>query len=101
MYRSATLKSPAAFAGAASRGVIGNIVVATIRAVRLHARRAYVYYRQRRKAKAAYDALRHLDDLMLHDLGFDRSEITSVAAEVSGAAARTRVRLLPMSHSSP
>jgi len=39
--------------------------------------------------------------IRLRDLGFDRSEIASVAAEVSGTAERTRVRVLLMSHNSP
>ena len=46
-------------------------------------------------------ALRELDDRTLHDLGFDRSEITSVAAEVSGRAEPARMRALLMSHTLP
>jgi len=74
--------------------IIGELVVAAIRAVVAIARRAHARHRQRRQATAVYDALRQLDDHTLRDLGFDRSEMTSVAAEVTGAAQRTRVRAL-------
>jgi uncharacterized protein YjiS (DUF1127 family) len=100
MNRSSTLISLAAFE-AATRDGGGTIVTSMFRAIGTSARRALERYRQRRKAWATYEALRHLDDHMLRDLGFDRSEITSVAAEVSGAATRTRVRVLLMSHSPP
>ncbi len=80
---------------------VGEIVIAMIRAIGAFARRAYARHRQRRKARATYDALRHLDDRMLRDLGFDRSELASIAAEVTGAAARERVRAQLLSSSSP
>ena len=101
MSRSATLNSRTAFERTASGGSITKVVIAMARSIGSVVRRAHARYRQRRKARATYDALRHLDDRMLRDLGFDRSEITSVAAEISGTAARTRVRLLLMSHNSP
>ena len=101
MNRSSTLTSPTSLAAAAPRDVVGKAIVAIFRSIGSIARLAYARHRQRRQARATYDALRHLDDRMLRDLGFDRSEITSVAAEVAGTAARTRVRLLLMSHSSP
>ena len=63
-------------------------------AVGAFARRAYAGYRQRREANALSDALRQLDDRLLRDLGFDRSEIRSVAAEVTGEAETTRMRVL-------
>jgi hypothetical protein len=44
--------------------------------------------------------LRSLDDHTLRDLGFDRSELTSVAAEVTGDAVHTRIRALMM-HATP
>ena len=78
--------------------LIGDFVVAAIRATGTIVRQAYARHRQRRKARHAYDALRQLDDHTLRDLGFDRSEIASVAAEVTGAAERTRVRTLLTSH---
>ena len=101
MNRSLTLTSPTALEAAAPRGVIGRIFITIVRSIGSIAHRVYARHRQRRRARDTYDALRNLDDRMLRDLGFDRSEITSVAAEVSGGAARTRMRLLLMSHSSP
>ena len=73
---------------------VGGVIVALMRAAAAFARRALTRYRQRRHAGAAYDALRQLDDRALHDLGLDRSEITSVAAELAGETERTRVRAL-------
>ncbi len=80
---------------------VGEIVIAMIGAIGALARRAYARHRQRRKARDTYDALRNLDDHMLRDLGFDRSEISSIAAEATGAAARERVRVQLLSSSSP
>jgi len=77
---------------------LGEIIVVVLQATGAIARRAHARHRQRRQARAVYDALRGLDDHTLHDLGFDRSEITSVAAEVTGEAEPTRVRVLLMSH---
>jgi uncharacterized protein YjiS (DUF1127 family) len=57
-------------------------------------RRVIARHRQRREAWSAYDALRRLDDRTLRDLGFSRSELTSVAAEFAGDAEHTRVRAL-------
>jgi uncharacterized protein YjiS (DUF1127 family) len=80
--------------------ILGEIIVAAIRAVgaivSAIASRARARYRQRQQAKATYDALRQLDDRTLRDLGFDRSEIRSVAAEVTGEAERTRVRAIAL-----
>lgn len=80
---------------------LAEITVAAIRSVAAIARRAHARHQQRRQAKAAYDMLRQLDDRTLHDLGFDRSEISSVAAEVTGIAERTRVHALASSHNHP
>ena len=72
---------------------LGDIVASTLHAVAELARRAYTRYQQRREAWAVGAALRELDDRTLHDLGFDRSEIGSVAMEAAGLAERTRVRI--------
>ena len=76
---------------------LGEIIVVVIQAVGAIARRAYARHRQRRQAKVTYDALCQLDDRTLRDLGFRRSEMRSVAAEVTGEAEYTRVRALPTS----
>ena len=52
--------------------------------------RGLALYRQRRRVMATREALEQLDDRVLHDLGFDRSEIPSVAAEATGRAEFTR-----------
>jgi uncharacterized protein YjiS (DUF1127 family) len=72
---------------------IGDAISRALSAAVARARRAYVRYQQHREAWAVSAALRELDDRTLHDLGFDRSEIGSVAMEAAGLAARTRVRI--------
>jgi uncharacterized protein YjiS (DUF1127 family) len=76
---------------------LAEIIAEMVWAVGAFARRAYARYRQRREASALRDTLRQLDDRMLHDLGFDRSEISSVAAEFTREAEGTRLRVL-LSH---
>lgn len=49
---------------------------------------------RRRRQVATQSALARLDDRILKDLGMDRSEIGSVAAERYGDCAATRVRTL-------
>lgn len=71
-----------------------QIVRETLRAVRGFARQTYAAWLQRRRVRAAYLALREVDDRGLRDLGLHRSEILSVAAEIAGAAELTRVRAL-------
>jgi uncharacterized protein YjiS (DUF1127 family) len=72
--------------------MLGSIIVAAVQAVVAIARRAYARQRQRQRASAIYDVLRRFDDLTLRDMGFDRNEIGSVAAEMSGKAEQIRVR---------
>jgi uncharacterized protein YjiS (DUF1127 family) len=80
-------------AGRAYRSfILGEIIVAAIRTVAATARRAYARLLQRRRSRAIYDALRELDDRTLHDIGFERSEIGSVAAEMTRKAEQTRLR---------
>jgi uncharacterized protein YjiS (DUF1127 family) len=80
---------------------LGEIVVAAIQAAGAIARRAYARRRQRRRTTAIYNALRELDHRTLRDLGFDGSEIRSIAAEVTGEAAYTRARALRTPHDLP
>lgn len=58
---------------------LSAIVVAMLQAVWAFARRAYARHKQQRRAEMAYEALRGLDDHTLRDLGYDRSELRSVA----------------------
>ena len=97
-FGDAGVDSPSAYAlheaARAHRAVlIGNFAAAALSATVAYVRRAYTRYRQQREAWAVGAALRGLDDRTLHDLGFDRSEIGSVAMEAAGLAARTRVRI--------
>jgi uncharacterized protein YjiS (DUF1127 family) len=71
---------------------LGAIIVAMIQAAATSVRRAYARYRQRREIDAIYDLLRQIDDRTLRDIGFHRSELRSVAAELSGETECTRVR---------
>jgi len=75
--------------------VIGGMIAAAIVSVGAFARETYARHVQRRQRASINDALRELDDHTLRDLGFHRSEITSIAAELTGAAEPTRVRTLP------
>jgi uncharacterized protein YjiS (DUF1127 family) len=80
---------------------LGQIIIAAIKAVEAFARGALARHKQLRQARVAYDALHQLDDRTLRDLGFDRSEIMSLVAEVTGEAECTRVRALQTSHGLP
>ena len=85
LYNQARTKRAAALAA---------MIAATYDAVREMARRANERRRQRRHARITYDTLSHLDDHTLRDLGFDRLEISSLAAEASGRVESTRIRTL-------
>jgi uncharacterized protein YjiS (DUF1127 family) len=56
-------------------------------------------WRQRQQAWATYRALRYLDARTLRDIGLDRSELRSIAAEVSGAIEVTRVHAVHVERS--
>jgi len=71
---------------------LGEIIIVAMQAVAAFASQALARHRQRRRARSTYDALRQLDDRTLRDLGFERSEIRSVAAELTGETECTRVR---------
>jgi len=78
---------------------LGEIIVALVQALAAIARQALARYAQRQRAKSTYDALRQLGDRTLRDLGFHRSEIRSVAAELTGETECTRVRTTSKSRS--
>ena|SRR5205814_2167007 len=88
-------------AGAPRPFTLSNLIAAAICAIWATVRETRAQRQRRRQASDIYEALRELDDNTLRDLGFDRSEITSVAAEACGAAERTRLRTLVMSHTLP
>jgi uncharacterized protein YjiS (DUF1127 family) len=75
---------------------LGKAMARTYRTLCEMARRAIERHRQRRHARVTYDTLSRLDDHTLRDLGFDRLEISSLAAESSGSAESTRIRTLPI-----
>lgn len=81
--------------------VVGAMIIEAVREIAVTARRAWARYRKRRDARDIREALRQLDDHTLRDLGFDRTEISSVAAEMTGIAEPTRVRTLPVSRATP
>src|SRR5262245_25194999 len=57
-------------------------------------RAAYARWEQYRTERAVRIALSRLDAATLRDLGFEPSEVSSVAAEVSGSAELTRARIV-------
>ena len=69
-----------------------QIVERTLRAVGAALERMIIKWRQRRLERATYLALRGLDDRTLRDLGFHRSEIRAIAAEVDRDAEYSRAR---------
>jgi len=89
---------PDATAGTQGSFTLGAILLSALEALVAASARTYRSYRQWRRAAAVYDALRRLDDHTLRDLGFDRSEIRSVAAELSGEAQATRLQVLTLHH---
>ena len=77
---------------------LSAILLSALEAVVAAVARTYRRYRQWRRAAAVYDALRRLDDHTLRDLGFDRGETGSIAAELSGETETTRLRVLISHH---
>jgi len=67
---------------------IADVIAAALASMHAALRRALAKYRAYRNAQETAQALRGLDDRTLHDLGYHRSEIESVAIEVSIERAR-------------
>jgi uncharacterized protein YjiS (DUF1127 family) len=64
--------------------ILGEAIASAIARARAAMRRATARYRRWRRTAETYHSLRMLDDRTLHDLGFDRSEISSAAADFAG-----------------
>jgi uncharacterized protein YjiS (DUF1127 family) len=77
-----------------SSASLAAILAALAAAVASAVRRLHASWSMARSARATYRALRQLDARTLHDLGLDRSEMRSVAAEIAGESDRTRVQAL-------
>jgi len=73
---------------------LATIVTDLARATAGALRRAIGNWRRQRDRHATERALRALDARTLRDLGFDPSEVRSVAMELSGGAEPTRVQAL-------
>lgn len=71
-----------------------EIVSAALQTIGYFGRRAIVRWKHRQQARATFVALRELDPRILRDLGFHRSELMSVSAEVAGVTESTRARLV-------
>ena len=71
---------------------LAEIIKAVLHAVGDAVRRIAAQAKLRQRAYATYRALNALDAHTLRDIGFDRSELMSVAAEMTGEAESTRVR---------
>lgn len=81
-------------ARAARSARLAGLVAALIAAMSTTGHRLRASWSRARAARATYLALRDLDSHTLHDLGLDRSETQSVAAEIAGESDRTRVQAL-------
>lgn len=81
-------------ARAARSASLAAILATLIATVSAAAHRLYASWSRARSARATYRALRELDTRTLHDLGLDRSEMRSMAAEIAGESDRTRVQAL-------
>ena len=73
---------------------LAAILATLAAAVASAVRRLHASWSMARSARATYRALRQLDVRTLHDLGLDRSEMRSVAAEIAGESDRTRIQAL-------
>lgn len=76
-----------------------DLIADVTQAVAAVSRRLYGAWRKRQQAWATYRALRDLDARTLRDTGLDRSELRSMAAEVSGALEVTRMHAVHVERS--
>jgi uncharacterized protein YjiS (DUF1127 family) len=78
------------YARAMRARLVGVLVAAALRDARKLLRRLRTRYHAYRIERETYHALSSLDDRTLHDLGYHRSQIESVAVEVAASRARAR-----------
>ena len=71
-----------------------EILAAMIDALRDQARGWAMQWKHYQLQRATYRALDELDARTLHDIGLERSELRSVAVELTGAAELTRMHVL-------
>ena len=89
----ALLAQPLESAARQHRGrLVGEALIAAWQRVAAGARAAVATWQRRRERRATYLALRGLDDRTLHDLGFSRSEILSVALDIERDDETRRLR---------
>jgi uncharacterized protein YjiS (DUF1127 family) len=84
----------AVFARAARSASLLEVIAVVTDALQSSARRFVAAWRRQRDENATYRALQSLDSRTLRDLGFDPSEMRSVASELTGGASRTRAHAL-------
>jgi uncharacterized protein YjiS (DUF1127 family) len=87
--------SPLLYKTAGMRELIADISQRVVGVVRPY----FGAWRQRRQAWETYKALRELDARTVRDIGLDRSELRSIAAEVSGALDVTRMHAVHVERS--
>ena len=93
---------PFYFAARAERArALGDALTEACRSIGRSAQRAYATWQRWRAARDVYVSLSDLDDRTLHDLGIDRSELTSVAREATGQTEHTRAHALASSLGMP
>jgi uncharacterized protein YjiS (DUF1127 family) len=71
---------------------VGQLVLAAWHGVATAARRVLGAWQRQRERRATYVALSDLDDRTLHDLGFGRGEILSVAMDIDRDGETRRLR---------
>ena len=92
--RSGDAFSLALQASAERHARLSDALAALFRSLAASGRRAIASWQRAREARATYRALSRLDARMLRDLGIERSEMASVAAEIAGESERTRIQAL-------
>ncbi len=78
----------------AAHAGLGEILAALAQALASQLRLITAAWQRARDARATRLALEGLDARTLRDIGFDRSESPSIAAELAGGARLTRIRTL-------